>query len=347
VIAAWALLALLAADGGTEDGGIRLRAVGDVMLGTADPEGHLPPDDGAHLLDDVRDWLQDSDATFANLEGPLCDSGASSKCRGKAPGRCFAFRTPTRYAAYLADAHLTLASTANNHAGDFGEECRRQTEKVLDGIGIAWSGPPGTMGTATVRGRSVVLVSFHASTGTNDVNDLAAARALVKRAKQAHDFVVVSFHGGAEGTRATHVVKGVERFFGENRGDVIAFAHAVIDAGADLVLGSGPHVLRALELYRGRLIAYSLGNFATYGRFELSGVQHVGAILEVELGPDGRFAGGRILSTVQEGLGVPKKDPAMQAVRLIRELTAADFPKTGIAPEPDGTLRASPKMGTE
>jgi hypothetical protein len=246
---------------------------------------------------------------------------------------------PTRYAAYLSGAHVGLASTANNHAGDFGEECRRQTEKALDATGIAWSGPPGTLGTAVVRGQRVGLVSFHASSATNDTTDLAAARTLVKKARETHDLVIVSFHGGAEGPRAAHVVKGVERYFGENRGDVIAFAHAVIDAGASLVLGSGPHVLRALELYRGRLIAYSLGNFATYGRFELSGIQHVAAVLDVELSPDGQFAGGRLLPTLQEGKGIPKKDPSGQGIRLIRELTRADFPKTGLVPDEDGALR--------
>jgi hypothetical protein len=335
---AWALLSLLAAsppDGGTT---LRIRAVGDVMLGTADPDGYLPPDDGAHLLDDVKDLLADSDLTFVNLEGPLCDSGASSKCRGKAPGRCFAFRTPTRYVAYLSVARVGLASTANNHAGDFGEECRRQTEKTLDGAGVAWSGPPGTIGSAVVLGRRVALVSFHASSSTNDTTDLASARALVKKARETHDIVIVSFHGGAEGPRAAHVVKGVERYFGENRGDVMAFAHAVIDAGASLVLGSGPHVLRALELHRGHLIAYSLGNFATYGRFELSGIQHVAAVLEVELDPAGLFVRGRVLPTMQEGKGIPKRDPSGQGIRLIQELTRADFPNTTLVPDSDGTL---------
>ncbi|HEX4620249.1 MAG TPA: CapA family protein, partial [Myxococcaceae bacterium] len=103
--------------------------------------------------------------------------------------------------------------------------------------------------------------------------------------------------------------------------------------------GSGPHVLRALELYRSRLIAYSLGNFATYGRFELSGIQHVAAVLDVELGPDGQFVGGRLLPTLQEGKGTPKKDPSGQGIRLIRELTRADFPKTGLVPDEDGALR--------
>ncbi len=105
---------------------VRIRAVGDVMLGTDFPEGHLPPEGPASVLAGVSALLQDADLTFANLEGPLCDSGQTKKCRGSSTN-CYAFRTPTSYARVLAEAGLDIASTANNHAGDFGEVCRRET----------------------------------------------------------------------------------------------------------------------------------------------------------------------------------------------------------------------------
>ncbi len=316
---------------------VRLRAVGDVMLGTSVPEGHLPPDGGVHLLAEVAPLLADADLTFANLEGPLCDSGSSTKC--KKGGNCYAFRSPTAYVEALVAAGFDLASTANNHAGDFGEACRRETEKTLDAHRIAWSGPPGTIGTTTVKGLRLALVAFHTSASTNDVNDLAGAKALVKKAKEQADLVVVSFHGGAEGYDKQHVVDGSELFLGENRGDVKAFTHAVIDAGADLVLGHGPHVLRALELYQGHLIAYSLGNFATYGRFTLSGPLGIAGVLEVELAKDGRFVSGRLLPTLQEGKGVPKKDPSGQGIALVRQLTLKDFPDSGLVIADDGVVR--------
>jgi len=296
------------------------------MLGTVDPPGFLPDDDARGSLAAVAPLLRDADLTFVNLEGPLCDSGESSKCKTKKT--CYAFRSPTRYAQHLADAGVDLASTANNHAGDFGEACRRQTEGALDGVHIAWSGPVGTIGTVTAKGRTVALLGFHTSGATNDVRDLRAAAALVKQAKAKADLVVVSFHGGAEGTHATRVVDGVEMYLGENRGDLKAFAHAVVDAGADLVLGHGPHVVRGLELYQGHLIAYSMGNFATYGRFDLSGPLKVGVILEATLGERGELTGGRLLSTVQEGKGVPRPDPSAKAAAMIRELSALDFPKS-------------------
>ncbi|MBE2253773.1 MAG: CapA family protein [Myxococcus sp.] len=317
---------------------LRLRAVGDVMLGTAVPEGVLPPDDGAHLLDAVAPLLRDADVTFANLEGPLCDSGTSAKCRKG--GNCFAFRSPTRYAAYLKGAGIDLGSTANNHSGDFGEACRRETEAALDAQGIVWSGPPGSVGTLTVKGKRLALVAFHTSGATNDVNDLAAAKALVAKAAATHDLVIVSFHGGAEGLGADRVRDGAERYLGENRGDLKAFARGVIDAGADVVLGHGPHVLRAMELYQGRLIAYSLGNFATYGRFSLGGALGVSVVLEVELADDGRFVKGRVLSTKQEGKGVPMPDERGRGQKTIAALSARDFPKSGVRVSDDGQLSA-------
>lgn len=315
---------------------LRLRAVGDVMLGTTVPEGKLPPDDGAHLLDAVIPLLRDADLTFANLEGPLCDSGESSKCRKG--GNCFAFRTPTAYTKYLVAAGVDLASTANNHSGDFGEGCRRETEKALDDVGIVWSGPPGSIGWTKANGRRVALVAFHTSGACNDVNDLPRAKALVEEAARQADYVIVSFHGGAEGTGATRVKDGRETYLGENRGDLKAFAHGVIDAGAHLVLGHGPHVLRGLELYQGHLVAYSLGNFATYGRFDLSGPLGVSVVLEVTLDDAGKFSGGKLFATRQEGKGVPVLDPAGRGIAMIRDLTAKDFPKTGVVVADDGSL---------
>jgi poly-gamma-glutamate capsule biosynthesis protein CapA/YwtB (metallophosphatase superfamily) len=307
---------------------LRLRAVGDVMLGTTVPEGKLPPDDGSTMLSGVKHLLADADLTFANFEGPLCDSGESNKCRKS--GNCFAFRTPTAWAKYLEEAGIDFGSTANNHSGDFGEACRRETEATLNAHHIAWSGPPGSVGHLTAKGKRVALIAFHTSAACNDVNDLPTAKKLVAQAKKDHDLVIVSFHGGAEGTTATRVKDGPELYLGENRGDLKAFTHGVIDAGADLVLGHGPHVVRGIELYHGHLIAYSLGNFATYGRFDLSGPLGFSVMLEVSLAEDGTFVAGKLLSTKQEGKGVPQPDDSNRGAKLVQQLTALDFPSTGV-----------------
>ena len=315
---------------------VRIRAVGDVMLGSSFPEGLLPPDDGAASLANVASLLRDADLTFVNLEGPLCDNGETKKCRKG--GNCYAFRSPTHYGNYLKDVGVDLASTANNHSGDFGELCRRETEATLDKLGIAWSGPPGSVATVERNGLRIGMVAFHTSAACNYLNDTASAAALVRSAKQNHDVVLVSFHGGAEGGKALNIPQGSELFFGENRGNLRLFTHAVIDAGADLVLGHGPHVVRAMEFYKDRLIVYSMGNFATYGTFNLKGPQGLGLVVDVELDAQGRFRAGRILPTRQEGRGIPQPDASGEVIPLVRRLTGEDFPETGAQIGADGTI---------
>ncbi len=126
-------------------------------------------------------------------------------------------------------------------------------------------------------------------------------------------------HAGAEGTDHTHVRPGTETYLGENRGNVVAFSHAVVDAGADLVIGHGPHVLRGMEWYRGRLIAYSLGNFAGYKVFALGGPLSLSGILRVTLRGDGGFDSGTLVPTRLVGAGVPALDPAESAHGIVRD----------------------------
>ncbi|QQR44588.1 CapA family protein [Myxococcus xanthus] len=320
---------------------VRIRAVGDVMLGTTVPEGHLPPDGAGSVIAGVRPLLEDADLTFINLEGPLCDTGETKKCRSSK--NCYAFRSPTEYGQYLKEAGVDLASTANNHSGDFGEECRRATESTLDALGIAWSGAPGTVATVERNGLLIGMVAFHTSPSCNHLNNLTTATGLVRVAAAEHDIVIVSFHGGAEGSKALHVPRGREKFHGEDRGDLRAFSRAVVDAGAHLVIGHGPHVVRGMEFYKGRLIAYSLGNFATYGRFNLRGPQGLGMVLEVELNRDGDFTAGRILPTKQVDRGIAVPDPKGAVIKAVRDLTADDFPETGARISDDGTVKVRGK----
>lgn len=319
---------------------ITIAAVGDVMLGSAFPdESGLPPDDGAGLLAEVAPLLSRADLALGNLEGPLADAGTSAKCARSRPGHCYAFRSPTRYARHLAAAGFRAMGLANNHAGDFGAEGRQSTRRALDQAGIAHAGEPGDLARLSVKGRRVALVAFATSDATLDLRDLAAARRTVAALAAEGDLVVVGFHGGGEGAARQHVLPGPEEFLGEDRGDLRAFAHAVVDAGAALVLGSGPHVVRGLEVYRGRLVAYSLGNFATYGSFNLSGPNGVSLVLEVRLGPDGAFLGGRVHPVRQEKPGGPRLDRQGQVIPLLRSLSAQDFGESAPALEADGTLR--------
>jgi hypothetical protein len=311
------------------------------MLGSSFPDetgGLLPPGDGAGLLAEVTPLLSAADAAFANLEGPLLDAGTSEKCARSRPGRCYAFRVPTRYGKHLAAAGFDLLSLANNHASDFGEAGRTSTRAALDALGIRYAGAAGEVARLEVRGTRIALVAFAHSPGMNDVRDLREAARLVAEAKAGADLVVVSFHGGAEGAERQHVPPGREEFLGEDRGDLRAFARTVVDAGADLVVGHGPHVVRGMEVVKGRLVAYSLGNFATYGGFNLSGPNGLTLVLEVRLAPDGTFLGGRIHPGRQERPGGPRRDPTGAVIPVVRRLSEEDFGASAVRVSDDGTL---------
>ena len=151
--------------------------------------------------------------------------------------------------------------------------------------------------------------------------------------------MVVTFHGGAEGADKQHVKPGTEMFLGENRGNLMKFSHAVVDAGADLVVGHGPHVLRGMEWRKGRLIAYSLGNFAGHGSLNWDGVLGVSALLRVTLRGDGAWVQGKIVPVrierrAQARLeqGGAEVDPQPLAGRL--RVTGARIRQT------DGRIRA-------
>jgi poly-gamma-glutamate synthesis protein (capsule biosynthesis protein) len=171
---------------------------------------------------------------------------------------------------------------------------------------------------------------------------LDTARSIVAEAARSADIVVVSFHGGAEGEAASQVVDIAEEYFGEDRGNVLQFAHAVVEAGADLVLGHGPHVPRAVELYRGRLIAYSLGNFWTYGNISIKGTRGVMPLLRVAVANDGTFLSGQMISMRQRLPGIPEPDSENTAIRLIATLSRADFPSSPLTITEAGDLRVQP-----
>ncbi|MEZ5307314.1 MAG: CapA family protein [Pyrinomonadaceae bacterium] len=312
------------------DGDIRITiaAVGDMMIGSPYPRGdRMPPEDGKDMFKLVEPVLSKADIAFGNLEGPMADSGSSAKCR---PGStaCYAFRMPTRYAKYFKEAGFDVLNTANNHAGDFGETGRASTRAALEGVGIKHAGSnSGQFSTAYVeaQGKKIAFIGFATNNVSLNINDLPAAAAAVRQADKKADIVVVSFHGGAEGTDNQHVRNKTEIFYGEARGNLPLFARTVIDAGADLVIGHGPHVLRGMEIYKDRLIAYSLGNFATYGWFKLIAETRLTAILEAEIDGEGKLVGGKIHSGKQIDWGVPALDLSGEALRKIRSLSDTDF----------------------
>ncbi|MGH8223691.1 MAG: CapA family protein, partial [Woeseiaceae bacterium] len=249
---------------------LTVAAVGDIMLGTDYPENHLPDDDGVSFLQAVTPMLESADLAIGNLEGVLLDGGEPAKdCRN--PKACYLFRSPSRYVEHLVAAGFDVMSVANNHARDFGEDGRTATMQTLANAGILHSGREGDFASFEVSGLTVAFLAFSVTRGSNLLHDYDAAVASVAGFAATHDIVIVSFHGGAEGLNVERLPFAEEEYYGEPRGDVVKFARMTVDAGADLVLGHGPHVIRGMELYADRLIAYSLGNFATYYGISVEG----------------------------------------------------------------------------
>lgn len=317
---------------------ITISAVGDIMLGSTNPPDRgLPAQDGALMLSEVGEILSAADLAFGNLEGPMLEGGTSSKC-GPRSRMCYAFRVPTRYGKYLKEAGFDILSLANNHASDFGLEGRSSTRRVLDGLGIAHAGADfNDIAYLNVKGRKVGVIAFATNNISYNVNDIEAARRVVAQVAAKSDIVIVSFHAGAEGLTAQHVPRGTEVFLGEPRGNLRAFSRAVVDAGADLVLGHGPHVVRGLEVYKDRLIAYSLGNFAFF-RFPFNGPTGLSLVLDAQVGPDGEFLGGRIHPLIQHAQDGPRPDDNATVIPLVRQLSNDDFGPAAVKINSDGTI---------
>ncbi|MBI1185491.1 CapA family protein [bacterium] len=302
--------------------------VGDIMLGTNYPSNsYLPPNQAADVIDaDMKKILSSAQVTFGNLEGTFLDEGGDvKKCSD--PDKCYAFRMPTSYAVHLKEAGFDVMSIANNHVGDFGNTGRTSTKATLDAQGILAAGLLQYPKVVFEReGLIYGFAAFAPNSGTCDIRDIAAAQQIVRELADTADIVIVSFHGGAEGSKYEHITKATETFYGENRGNVHEFAHKMIDAGADIIFGHGPHVTRAVEVYNDRFIAYSLGNFATYGRFNLLGVNGIAPLVKVHVAPDGKFLLAEVVSIKQSGEGGAKVDESATVFKKLAELTNSDFP---------------------
>jgi poly-gamma-glutamate capsule biosynthesis protein CapA/YwtB (metallophosphatase superfamily) len=311
---------------------LTIAAVGDTAMGVTPT---LPPEPATYF-DQIEGELK-GDVVFGNLEGTLTDVSESPKC-GEGSTECFAFRAPPEYARYLGAAGFTVMSNANNHSFDFGEAGEDETIEALHGAGIEQTGLPGQVTVVNAGGRSVAFVGFAPYSNTASLTDLGAARALIRQARGEADVVVVAFHAGAEGSDAQHVSGGEEVYLGEDRGNAEAFAHMAIEVGADLILGSGPHVLRGMEIYRDRLIAYSLGNFSGFHNFTLEGVLGQTVVLHVTVAEDGSFRAGRLasVSLVEEGRPVP--DPEGGGASLVAALSGEDFGSHGVKVSSGGRI---------
>jgi poly-gamma-glutamate capsule biosynthesis protein CapA/YwtB (metallophosphatase superfamily) len=310
---------------------ITIVAVGDIMMGTDYPNTRtLPPKDGANLFKDVQQYLEPFDLTFGNLEGVMGRGGVAKSCNQ--PQYCYTFRMPAHYTNHLKKAGFDVVSIANNHANDFGAGGRKASAAVLDTSGIFYAGSEDKP--YTIFEKDSIKYGFLAAapnSGCFSMKEYKKAAKMVAMLDSLCDIVIVSFHAGAEGAGATHTPRKDELFLGSNRGNVYKFAHDCIDAGADILLGHGPHVTRAVELYKDRFITYSMGNFCTYAKFSLKGPKGVGPILHLQVNKEGKYLGGKVISTKQLGEGIPVYDEELQAFKQLMALSLEDFPESPLA----------------
>ena len=327
--------------GQTVPQGPRVCAGGDVLLGSNLDTTWAPraaarlgrsveaTPDPEWLIEPLMPLVGDADIALLNVEGAIGIGASPRKCR---PGStsCYAFRQPPEAAAAYRGVHPTgwvLGNVANNHAMDSGAEGFAETQELLTDAGVFVTGVDSLPALIPHWKGTVAVLGFSTAQAGPDPRDLDAVREYVRRAEAQARWVVVTMHMGAEGAGAQRTRDTTEIFLGENRGNVVAFARAAVEAGADLVVGHGPHVLRAMEWYQGAFIAYSLGNLLTYGPFNMGEPRNRGAILCATLAERG-VERVTLRSTLQQSPGTVGPDPSARAVALVDSLSRLDFPES-------------------
>ena len=224
------------------------------------------------------DWFKSADLSIINLESPLttCDSAREKP---------FVFKAPPEFVKVLQDGGVDLANLANNHIYDYGPCGLLETIRTLKDAGIRYVGAGADFAEAHKpeiferKGMKIGFLAYYGvrahseshPAGENDPGTALRRLKLIYRdvriLRPKVDFLVVIFHWGFE---KEHYPKPYQ----------IKFAHRVIDYGADLIVGHHPHVLQGVELYKGKAIVYSLGNFIFGGRYQ---PHYQTAVLRVEL----------------------------------------------------------------
>lgn len=315
---------------------LKITATGDIMLGTVYPDIFLPEDDGYYLFFQAESILKKGDIVMGNLEGVISDSGDLRK--KVVEGKSYAFRTPEKYISALKRSGFNLLNLANNHIRDFGEKGLNRTKKILEKNFIKYTGFVGENGLFYIKDKKICVVGFSNYSGMNDLTDLKKSYNLIDSLSEKFDMVIVTFHGGKEGKDAMMVYDKDEYMLGEYRGNIYRFAHTVIDAGADLVIGHGPHVPRGIEIYKNKLIAYSLGNFMTYSGINIQGINGLAPLLYVELSENGDFVKGKIYPFKQIRYEGVVFDTSYEVVKLIKKLSEKDFKDNEIFIDEDGDI---------
>ena len=340
----------------TEPRPVRVCAGGDITLGTnldtawarkgalrfREQFGIAP--EPMTLLAPLRQLFGDADVVLLNVETAIGSGPVKETKCGPRSQNCYAFRAPAEGAPALRSIGDSIAvvvgNVANNHARDAGQDGFDSTAANLRSAGVLVTGAD-TIATRVVLPDSTVLgvLGFHTNEQATDARNIGAVRRHVARAVEQYGTVIVTVHIGAEGINAQRTRDTTELFLASkiDRGNPVAFATAAFEAGAALVVGHGPHVLRAAEWRDDRLVLYSLGNLATYGPFNNADPINRGVVACVDLS-ERRVVGAELRPTVQLVPGLVIRDPARRALTLIDSLSALDFPRTGVRVDAWGDL---------
>lgn len=306
------------------NGGITLTAVGDIMMGTTYPSNMLPQDEGKSFFTQAAPYIQASDIRFGNFEGTFYEGPPQADGKTPGPNR-YLFRTPVDYVSRLVEADFNVVSLANNHSKDFGQAGLTSTKNILKMAGIQYSSKDGEVAEFNIGSVKVALIAVDFKNGARSILQPNSIYTEIEKLKKSYAVVMVSAHVGGEGAGAERVVNRDEIFLGENRGNSIAFARKAIDSGADVLIMHGPHVPRGIEVYRGRVVLYSLGNFATGAGISLSGNAAIAPLVRVKIDFNGEFIQGQVFSFVQTRESGTILDPQQRALKLIRQLSELDF----------------------
>ena len=312
---------------------ITIAAVGDTMMGS--PQYGLPSAHGRDLFSATKRYLN-ADISIVDQEGTLTNGGPS-KCSGSSSSECFAFETPPSYAANLTAAGFNVANLADNHTLDYGEVGLTNTQAALRAVHLRYTGLPDQFAVLHVGKVAIAVLGFAPYEWCADSLNLPAVTTLVQRARHVANVVIVYFHAGAQGANEVNVGPGDESVFGDPQGNIRVLAHTFINAGAAMVIGTGPHVLRGIQFYKGKMIDYSLGNFVGYRGFALGGNLSTSAVLEATITAGGRFISARLRPVELDGDGVPS--PGGYGISLVRTVSREDFGRSAARISANGVVR--------
>jgi poly-gamma-glutamate synthesis protein (capsule biosynthesis protein) len=291
-------------------------AAGGDVLGDRRVWPYIDAYGGEALFVHVKQYFTPADVAFVNLEGPISTKGYPIYPTGPV------FRAHPDLMNGLLSAGIDVVSLANNHMLDYTSAALLDCIARLDAAGVQHAGAGANLDAAfkpafwETRAGTVGLLAYcdindnlYAATATKPgIAPFAGSSVIVAQVQAAAalcDFLIVSFHWGVE---TDYTVNAAER----------ALAHKVVDAGADIILAQHPHVMQGLEIYKDKLIAYSLGNFVfDHYRYDW-GESFILQVIVPQEGPPR----GEIIPVYLAGTGVPSVVTGATASAILNRLTS-------------------------